>query len=246
MALRRLPPGAPTPAGWTGGAVLPSETNVLAVRLTTEAAGTALLMFVPHAPSGTLEGPLRVLREGAGNTWADVCNASFSPPPPANPLNVSPNSRLGFGVARSAFTAEPIAVIHNGEAVFVRACRGGAWIGLDGSAQGLVTPGLLAQEYMGTLGVAQSEGAGVALVWSKVGNLTGGGTGLASQVLVENGSATAMVMSGTEFGRINGDGSQFLSSLQVEMPLPGSPVLGTFVQFSGSNGNLPQVFRYLP
>ena len=243
MALKRLSPFTP---GWTGGAVLPSETNVLAVRLTTEAAGTALLMFVPHAPGGTREGPLRVLREGAGNTWADVCNASLSPPPPANPLNVSPNTLDGFGVARSAVTAEPVAVIHNGEAVFVRACRGGAWIGLDGSAQGRVTPTLLGNEFMGTLGVAQSEGMGVALVWSKVGNLTGGGSGLASQVMVENSSASAMVASGTEFARLNGDGSQARSSLQVEITLPGSPVLGTFIQFSGSNGNLPQVFRYLP
>ena len=89
----------------------------------------------------------------------------------------------------------PVAVFNNGQVVFVRSCRSGVWVGLDGSATGEVAAaeqdGLIAG-----LTLAQGEGAGVALAWSRF-SLIGGVHSLA-QVLVAD-------ILGTTLAPIGGD-----------------------------------------
>jgi hypothetical protein len=242
MALKRRSPQTPD---WTGGIVLPTENNVLALRVATELDGMALLMFAPYVNTGTLEGPLRVLREGAGNTWSDVCSSGLTPAS-AGPGITTPNARLGFGIARSVITAEPIAVINNGVAVFVRTCRGGAWTGLDGSAQGQVSPALATGESLAKVSVARSEGMGLMLAWAKYARLTGGGDEFRAQVLVENSNASAMQASGPEFVQADDLGQTLLRSLPVEPHLPGSPVLATTVYDPNDIGHPPRVYRFVP
>src|SRR5262249_35563891 len=126
IAMKRFSPASQQ---WTGGSVLPAETSVLSVRMTTEPTGNALLLFVAMEPGRGSEGALRAIREGVGGAWTDVCPSLT--PPPSN-VRTFANTSLGFGIARSSTTGEPVAAFTNGESIFVRACRGGGWVGLDG------------------------------------------------------------------------------------------------------------------
>lgn len=239
MALKRYDPVA---LSWTGALVLPAETNVQAVRVSTEAAGNTLLMFVPFAPTVTQEGPLRVLRDAGGGNWLDVCPALS--PPAGSRVVLYPNSVLGFGVTRSAVTGETVALATNGLAVFVQACRGGAWVGLDGSAQGQVAQASGGGE-LGRLGFAQGQGSGVALAWSEIGFFAGTGNGYTVRLLVENNTATAMVPTGSDLF-IGSDVTLLLRSLSFGgFAAPGSPVLATLSK-EDFRGHWPRVFRWGP
>ena len=227
---------------WTGGSVLPTETQVLALRLTTEANGAALLAFVPFdATSGTFEGPMRVLREGTFGSFADVC--------PALPRTAStsgefyPNVELGFGVARAAFPREaPVVVFNNGEKVFALACRNAAWVGLDGSASGQVAAIGPVGESLHALAVAQGEGSGVALAWTKVTQITGGDREITTRVLVENSVGTAFVAGATPLSQVNSGFSRGLLSLTF---LTGnSPLLAGYIFEDGLPAS--RVLRFLP
>ena len=229
---------------WSGGLVLPGETNVSALRAGTDASGAALLMFVGYSvSSSSAEGPLRVVREGLGSTGTDVCGTGLTPPPPSSVI-LQPNTLLGFGVTRSAITGEPVAAFTNGEAVFVRACRSGAWVGLDGSALGRVTPDLVLGESMTTLSVAQAEGAGATLVWSKLGFMGSGDFAFSAQVLVENGTASAMIDSGSVLSFRN-DVGLGRRSLSLAFAGAGAPVLGTLI-LDPSGNYVARTFRYVP
>ena len=236
----------PVTQQWTGGLVLPAETSVNAIRLGTEASGAALLMFVPYSPpSASQEGPLRVLREGAGNTWTDVCGSALTPPPPSSGI-ILPNTIAGFGITRSAVTGEPVAAFTNGEAAFVRACRNGAWTGLDGSAQGQVTPNLVAGlgQYVSALAVAQAEGSGTAIVWSTLAALGSSVFGFSAQVMVENSMASAMLDSGSALVFQN-DVGLAQRSVSLAFAAPGSPVLATLAPDPGGS-HVARAFRYVP
>jgi hypothetical protein len=77
MALKRY---SPSGQFWSGNYALPTITNVLSIRLNTEALGHAMLMFVPFdAASATQEGPVRVIRQDNLALWADVCTPLSRP-----------------------------------------------------------------------------------------------------------------------------------------------------------------------
>ena len=236
MALKRYSPASQQ---WTGTSVLPAETNVTAVRLTTEAAGNALLMFAPF-DAQSFEGPLRVLREDVFGAWTDVCSA-LSRPSGSGEFN--PNSQLGFGIATSGVDGvTPVAVFNNGEAVFAVACRSGGWAGLDGSVQGQVAS-IGQGEVFIALSVAQGEGSGVALAWSKVGIYNNGYRPNTTQVLVENATATAMVASGDPLSLGANEGFS-RGRLSIELLAADSPLLGGLLFNEG--GLLARVFRFVP
>jgi len=183
-----------------------------------------------------------VLRDAGGGNWLDVCPALS--PPAGSHVVLYPNSMLGFGVTRSAVTGETVALATNGLAVFVQACRGGAWVGLDGSAQGQVAAASGGGE-LGRLAFAQGQGSGVALAWSEIGFFAGTGNGYTARILVENDTATAMVPSGGDLF-IGSDVTLLLRSLSLGgSTAPGSPVLATLSK-EDFRGHWPRVFRWGP
>ena len=247
MAVKRYVPTAPAGQQWTGGQVRPAtETNVLAVRLNTDALGNALLMAVPYSTADPflLEGPILVLRQAVDGSWNDVCPGASLTTPTGNAS--TPNVQFGFGIARNtaAGTSGPVAVFNNGAAVFVRACRGAGWVGLDGSAAGEVaTAASNGQVFALTL--ASGEGGGVGLAWSQYAPRSGGGFQYFAEVLVANILGTAVAPVGTtlafdpNFGvSQNGLSLAFVSDV--------SPVLGAVLGNAQSAEVEARVFRYTP
>ena len=239
MAMKRFGPGALT---WPGGSVLPAQTDVLALRLNSEAAGNALLLFVTFdAGAAQLEGPLRLLREAIAGGWTDVCGPLARPA--AINANFYPQTRYGFGVAKLAFPAgDPVAVFNNGDAVFARKCRGGNWSGLDGGALGLVAAPPPGESFWG-LAVAQGEGYGVGLAWTKLARTNGNVVFVFdTQVLVENGNSTGLEARAPALSQ---DNAGFHSgTLSLAFPRADSPLLAGVV--SDGRPQAARVFRYLP
>lgn len=227
---------AATPQWFGGPAVLPVQTDVISLRVASDGANRALLMLAPLDPAiNGLEGPVRVVREDAFGAWIDACSGSLSRP--GSSQSIGPNFNHGFGVARNS-AGEPVAIFNNGDAVFAVECRAGAWSGLDGSALGLV-PGLVAGETLHGLAVAQGEGAGVGLAFTKLAQLPSGNRQFTTQVLVQNSAGTPLVANGAPYAVVN-DGFTFglLGFLS-----PTSPVLAGLVL----DGNyVARVYRYVP
>lgn len=237
MVMKRKGSGAQP---WQGGTVLPTQSNVTALRIATEDLGRALLMFVPQdATTNSFEGPLRVLREGNFGVWTDVCGPLT---PPASSSGVfSPNGQLGFGIGRLAFPAsDPLAVFNNGQSVFALKCRPGGWTSLDGSAQGEVAALAAGESFWGLAVVP----GGAALAWSRGRFLTGGGSQVVTQVMLENASSTALVPYGDVLIQDSGAGFGFGGLTTLTFAAAGSPVLSGLLTRNG--GVASQVFRYLP
>jgi hypothetical protein len=232
MALKRYNPVAQT---WVGDRVLPAENGVLALRLTSEALGQPLLMFVPFdASAASFEGPLRVVRQDNFGAWSDVC----TPLSRASARGVFyPNSQIGFGIAQSGPTRGPVAIFNNGEALFAVKCGAAGWTGLDGSAQGQVAaagPG----EALYALSVQ-----GTTLAWTKANfPLSNGNREFSTQVLAENPLATALVERGSPLVLTNTTFAQkylahtFLSA--------SSPVLAGPILEDGAYA--ARVYRFVP
>ena len=137
-------------------------------------------------------------------------------------------------------SGDTLAVFNNGSAVFALKCRPGGWTSIDGSAQGEVAaigPG------EGLWGLAVSQG-GNALAWSRVRFLTGGGTQVLTQVMVENSSSTALAPTGDVFIQDSASGFGFGLLTTLSFTAAGSPVLSGLLTRDGSV--VSQVFRYLP
>lgn len=236
MVMKRKGSGAQP---WQGGPVLPSQSNVTALRITTYGLGRALLMFVPQDSSAaSFEGPLRVLREGNSGVWTDECGPLVLP---ANQSGVaSPNAGLGFGIGISFPTSDTLAVFNNGQAVFALKCRAGRWTSLDGSAQGEVAAAGAGEALWG---LAVNQG-GNALAWSRARFLTGGGTQFLTQVMVENGSSTALAPYGDVFIQDSASGFGFGGLTTLSFTAAGSPVLAG--QLTRDSSVVSQVFRYVP
>jgi hypothetical protein len=228
----------PTSQLWSGGTVaLPTQIDVLSLRVVADAAGRAILMFAPLAPAVSgLEGPARVVREDASGAWADACSGSLSRPGFSG--SQPNNTTFGFGIARNS-AGEPVAIFNNGDAVFAVECRAGVWTGLDGSAQGLV-PGMVAGDNLYGVAVARGEGEGVALAFTKYAFTGSGISQFTIQVLVQNAAGTALVANGAPFLI---DSSSAPQQLSLGFLDPSSPVLAGLVL----DGNyVARVFRYLP
>ena len=237
MIMKRKGTGAQP---WQGGPVLPTVTNVTALRITTETLGQALLMFVPQDASvASFEGPLRVLREDRFGGWTDVCGP-LSPPASSSGVS-SPNGELGFGIGRLAPPAtDPLAVFNNGQSVFALKCRPGGWTSLDGSAQGEVAS-LATGESLWGLAVVPG---GAALAWSRGRILDGRGSQVVTQVMLENASSTALVPYGDVLIQDGGAGFGYGGLTTLTFAAAGSPVLSGLLTRNG--GVASQVFRYLP
>lgn len=230
MALKRFSPAAQS---WSGDYVLPTIANVLSIRLTTEALGHAMLMFVPFDEGfASLEGALRVVRQDNFGLWSDVCTPLSRP----SAANVSyPNTEIGFGIAPSGITRGPVAIFNNGEALFAVKCSGASWTGLDGSALGQVA----------AVGLGESLYAlsvnGASLAWSKVRQLGGGDREIPTQVMVENPTETALVLSGTSLTFFNSSFNQ--GHLSHTFLRPDAPVLAGLIL---DGAYYPRVFRFEP
>jgi hypothetical protein len=231
---------------WSGGRVLPSETAVIGLRLATDS-GFALLAFVPQDPTlFAFEGPMRLLRETAFNVFAEPCPALPRPAPTSTSGPTLPNVNLGFGVARSILpNQEPVVVYNNGEAVFALACRGGAWVALDGSASlgQVATIGPTGEDLI-ALTVAQREDAGVELAWSKQTRFNDGSFETTTQVLVNDSTGTVLVAAAAPLIQANA-GFQ-LGQLSLGFRVNASePVLAGTVQQAGQPPT-SRVLRYWP
>ncbi|MEO8524427.1 MAG: hypothetical protein ABI460_06885 [Caldimonas sp.] len=234
LTLKRYDPAA----GWSGGTVaLPGPAAVFALRVKADAAGRAMLMFIPAvSPTTFVEAPPRVVREGAPGTWADACAGSLARPAPGN--NLRNNVELGFGIARNS-ADQPVAVFNNGASAFAVECRGGAWTGLDGSAQGEI-PGLVMGESLIALAVGQGETDGVALALAKVSYLASGDRQFAAQVLMQGMAGAPLMASQAPLADLNPP----LGQLALALANSTSPLLAVPRYDSGSLD--VQVYRFFP
>jgi hypothetical protein len=220
---------------WTGDYVLPTNNNVVAIRLTTEVLGQAMLMFVPFdAASASQEGPLRVIRQDNFGLWSDVCTP-LTRPSAAGAFY--PNTEIGFGISASGIGRGPVAIFNNGEAIFAVKCSGPSWTGLDDSALGQV-----AAVGQGETLYALSVN-GNTLAWSKVRQLLGPSREIRTQVMVENNTATALVESGPSLTFFDASFNQGSMS-HTTLPPSGSPVLAGVILDNGAY--YPWVYRYQP
>jgi hypothetical protein len=237
----------PATQRWIGGTVLPTETTVLALRLKTLVSGHALLAFVPQDPTlFAFEGPMRLLRETSQGVFAEPCPALPRPAPASASGPTLPNVNLGFGLALSLFPrVEPVVVYNNGEAVFALACNGGgAWVALDGSASSgqIATIGPTGEDLI-ALAVAQGEGSGLGLAWSKQTRFIDGSFETRTQVLINDNTGTALLGGAAPLIQAN---SGFLpGQLSLGFLNDNSPLLAGTIQQSGQPWT-SRVLRFVP
>lgn len=241
VVLKRWNPGL---GQWSGGFTAGTPDGASALRLGTDASGAALLMVVADsAVTLSRETVPRVLREGAGGAWIDVCGAQISIAPPGATV-LTPNGRHGFGVGSSAATGEVIAAFNNGEAAFAQVCRGGAWAGLDGSPEGRIGGATPPGETFSALALGRAPDGSVGVAWAR---LVTRGIDLAEsqvQVLVEGGAATAWLPGGPMLGILQ-DGGPPVRSLGLDFVAPGQPLLAMLAMYGA--GQYPgRLFTYRP